>query len=143
MNNLRAALTEGTDFVYTCELIPGRGHLGKSVDHIEQFVSTVKSLPEVKALSITDNAGGNPALLPDVLGIEILNQDIDIIVHFACKDMNRNSIESRAFALQRRGVPSQFLYFPDENHWILKPANSVLWHETVLGWLDKWVKRVN
>ncbi|MHB8095069.1 MAG: dipeptidyl-peptidase 5 [Candidatus Aminicenantales bacterium] len=43
-------------------------------------------------------------------------------------------------ALQRRGIPSRFLYFPDENHWILKPANSVLWHETVLGWLDRWLK---
>jgi dipeptidyl aminopeptidase/acylaminoacyl peptidase len=43
-------------------------------------------------------------------------------------------------ALQRRGIPSKFLYFPDENHWILKPANSVQWHETVLGWLDEWTK---
>ncbi len=41
-------------------------------------------------------------------------------------------------ALQRLGVPSRFLYFPDENHWVLKPANSVLWHETVLDWLGKW-----
>ncbi len=46
-------------------------------------------------------------------------------------------------ALQRKGVPSRFLYFPDENHWVLKPANSILWHDTVLGWLDQWtaVKR--
>ena len=43
-------------------------------------------------------------------------------------------------ALQRRGIPSKFLYFPDENHWVLKPANSILWHETVIGWLDKWLK---
>jgi dipeptidyl aminopeptidase/acylaminoacyl peptidase len=43
-------------------------------------------------------------------------------------------------ALQRRGIPSRFLYFPDENHWVLKPANSVLWHETVLGWLAQWTK---
>ncbi len=43
-------------------------------------------------------------------------------------------------ALQRRGIPSQFLYFPDENHWVLKPANSILWHETVIGWLDRWLK---
>jgi dipeptidyl aminopeptidase/acylaminoacyl peptidase len=43
-------------------------------------------------------------------------------------------------ALQRRNIPSQFLYFPDENHWVLKPANSILWHETVLGWLDRWLK---
>jgi dipeptidyl aminopeptidase/acylaminoacyl peptidase len=43
-------------------------------------------------------------------------------------------------ALQRRGIPSRFLYFPDENHWVLKPANSVLWHETVLAWLAEWTK---
>jgi dipeptidyl aminopeptidase/acylaminoacyl peptidase len=41
-------------------------------------------------------------------------------------------------ALQRRGVPSQFLYFPDENHWVLKPQNSIQWHETVLAWLNRW-----
>jgi dipeptidyl aminopeptidase/acylaminoacyl peptidase len=41
-------------------------------------------------------------------------------------------------ALQRRGIPSRLLYFPDENHWVLKPSNSILWHETVLDWLDRW-----
>ncbi|MBV8910122.1 MAG: S9 family peptidase [Gammaproteobacteria bacterium] len=39
-------------------------------------------------------------------------------------------------ALQRRGIESRLLLFPDENHWVLKPANSVLWYHTVLGWLD-------
>jgi dipeptidyl aminopeptidase/acylaminoacyl peptidase len=43
-------------------------------------------------------------------------------------------------ALQRRGIDSELLVFPDENHWVLKPANSVLWHRTVLGWLDKYIK---
>lgn len=43
--------------------------------------------------------------------------------------------------LQRRGIPSRFLHFPDENHWVLKPANSILWHETVLGWLDQWTAK--
>ncbi len=43
-------------------------------------------------------------------------------------------------ALQRRGVPSKLVYFPDENHWVLQPHNSVFWHETVIGWLDRWVK---
>ncbi|MGD8452366.1 MAG: S9 family peptidase [Phycisphaerae bacterium] len=43
-------------------------------------------------------------------------------------------------ALQRRGVPSRLLYFPNENHWVLKPANSIQWHEEVLAWLDKWLK---
>ena len=41
-------------------------------------------------------------------------------------------------ALQRKGVPSQFLFFPEENHWVLKPQNSVEWYATVLGWMDKW-----
>ncbi|MBD3290456.1 prolyl oligopeptidase family serine peptidase, partial [candidate division KSB1 bacterium] len=36
-------------------------------------------------------------------------------------------------ALQRRGIPSKLLYFPDENHWVLKPHNSLFWHETVIG----------
>ena len=40
-------------------------------------------------------------------------------------------------ALQRRGVPSELLYFPDEGHWVLKPQNSQLWYKTVLAWLDQ------
>ena len=43
-------------------------------------------------------------------------------------------------ALQRKGVPSKLLLFPDEGHWILKPQNSRLWHNTVLAWLDKYLK---
>ncbi len=43
-------------------------------------------------------------------------------------------------ALQRRGIPSLLLHFPDENHWVLKSKNSILWHETVIGWLDRWLK---
>ena len=42
-------------------------------------------------------------------------------------------------ALQRRGIESKFLYFPDENHWVLKPANSVQWHDTVNAWLDQHI----
>lgn len=43
-------------------------------------------------------------------------------------------------ALQRKGIPSKLLIFPDENHWVVKPANSLQWHDTVLGWLDQWLK---
>jgi dipeptidyl aminopeptidase/acylaminoacyl peptidase len=42
-------------------------------------------------------------------------------------------------ALQRKGIESQLLYFPDENHWVLKPQNSVLWHDTVHAWLKKHI----
>ena len=44
-------------------------------------------------------------------------------------------------ALQRQGIESQLLYFPDENHWILRPHNSVQWHETVNAWLQKHAGR--
>ncbi len=43
-------------------------------------------------------------------------------------------------ALQRKGIESKLLYFPDENHWVLKPYNSIQWHDEVLGWLDRWLK---
>jgi dipeptidyl aminopeptidase/acylaminoacyl peptidase len=41
--------------------------------------------------------------------------------------------------LQREGVPSKMLYFPDEGHWVLKPQNSQLWYRTVNDWVDQWV----
>ena len=40
--------------------------------------------------------------------------------------------------LQRRGIPSRLLIFPDENHWILKPHNSIRWHHEVEQWLERW-----
>jgi dipeptidyl aminopeptidase/acylaminoacyl peptidase len=43
-------------------------------------------------------------------------------------------------ALRRRGVPARLLYFPDENHWVLKPQNSIQWHNEVMGWLTRWTK---
>jgi dipeptidyl aminopeptidase/acylaminoacyl peptidase len=43
-------------------------------------------------------------------------------------------------ALQRQGVPSKLIVFPDEGHWVLKPNNSVLWHKQVLGWLDQYLR---
>ena len=43
-------------------------------------------------------------------------------------------------ALQRRGIESQLLYFPDENHWVLKPQNSIQWHNTVKDWLLRWAE---
>ena len=44
-------------------------------------------------------------------------------------------------ALQRKGIESKLLYFPDENHWVLKPQNSILWHDTVNAWLKQHIGR--
>jgi dipeptidyl aminopeptidase/acylaminoacyl peptidase len=43
--------------------------------------------------------------------------------------------------LQRKGIPSKMLYFPDEGHWVNKPANSELWHMTVFEWLESYLKQ--
>ena len=40
--------------------------------------------------------------------------------------------------LQRRGIPSRLLIYPNENHWVLKPANSIQWHHEVEKWLHQW-----
>ena len=37
-------------------------------------------------------------------------------------------------------MPSRLLVFPDENHWVLKPANSARWYREVLGWLERWTR---
>ena len=63
-----------------------------------------------------------------------------LVIHGA---LDFRVVESQGFqtftALQRRGIPSQLLYFPDENHWVLKPQNSLQWHRTVLAWLERWI----
>lgn len=46
-------------------------------------------------------------------------------------------------AAKLRGVPAQLLILPDENHWVLKPQNGILWQRTFFAWLDKWLKPEN
>ncbi len=43
-------------------------------------------------------------------------------------------------ALRRMGVPARLLYYPDENHWVLQPSNSIQWHNEVMGWLTRWTQ---
>lgn len=68
-------------------------------------------------------------------------QTSTLVIHGA-KDYRLADAEGIATftALQRRGIPSQLLYFPDENHWVLQPKNSIMWHETILAWLQRWLK---
>jgi dipeptidyl aminopeptidase/acylaminoacyl peptidase len=43
-------------------------------------------------------------------------------------------------AAKLRGIPAELLIFPDENHWVLQPQNSVLWQRRFFNWLDRWLK---
>ncbi len=44
-------------------------------------------------------------------------------------------------AARMKGIPAELLIFPDENHWVLKPQNGILWQRTFFGWLDRWLKK--
>jgi dipeptidyl aminopeptidase/acylaminoacyl peptidase len=44
-------------------------------------------------------------------------------------------------AAKMRGIPAELLIFPDENHWVLKPQNGILWQRTFFNWLDRWLKK--
>ena len=43
-------------------------------------------------------------------------------------------------AAKLRGIPTRMVVFPDENHWILKPQNALLWQREFFAWLDQWLK---
>ena len=51
-----------------------------------------------------------------------------------------NQAMSAFDAAKMRGVPAELLIFPDENHWVLKPQNGILWQREFRGWLDRWLK---
>ena len=65
------------------------------------------------------------------------------ISEYACEKDYRVPVSEgiQAFqAAQLRGVPSKFLYFEDEGHWVTKPQNSLLWQKEYFAWLDKYLK---
>jgi methylenetetrahydrofolate reductase (NADPH) len=103
-NRFKEALLDRKEFIYTLELVPGRGSRGKTQDDILKIAEGAAQSKLLHAVSITDNPGGHPALSPDVIGLEISRLGIDPIIHFTCKDKNRNQIESILFSLDRIGI---------------------------------------
>ena len=72
----------------------------------------------------------------------VQNWDTPILIIHGQQDFRVPVTEGmQAFqAAQLKGIPSKFLYFPDENHWVLKPQNGILWQREFFGWLDQWLK---
>ena len=68
--------------------------------------------------------------------------DTPILLIHGDRDYRILSSQSMAAfnAARLRGVPAQLLLFPDENHWVLKPQNGILWQRTFFAWLDRWLK---
>lgn len=72
----------------------------------------------------------------------VQNWDTPILVIHGEKDFRvpiNQGIEAFQ-AAKLRGIPTQFLYFPDEGHWVMKPQNSILWSRVFIDWLNKWLK---
>jgi dipeptidyl aminopeptidase/acylaminoacyl peptidase len=72
----------------------------------------------------------------------VKNWDTPILVIHGGKDFRIPYTQGMAAfnTAQMLGIPSKFLFFPDENHWVLKPQNGILWQREFKGWLDKWLK---
>ena len=72
----------------------------------------------------------------------ISNWDTPILVIHGGNDFRIPYTEGmQAFnAAQIQGIPSRFLFFPEETHFVLKPQNSILWHSEFMNWLDRWLK---
>ncbi len=100
----QADLLDPGRFLVTLELVPGRESFGRTLDAIKGIAADAFADGRISAVSITDNPGGNPSLSPDVLGHEVFSVGMDVIIHFACRDLNRAGLESRALQLAMMGM---------------------------------------
>ncbi len=103
-NRFKAALLSPSEFPVTWELVPGRGAKEAAQEKVMTLARQAASAGNIHALTLTDNPGGTPAMSADFMGSEIVHLGIEPLVHFTCKDKNRNAIESQLYALDRAGV---------------------------------------
>lgn len=103
-SRLLRSLADPTEFTLTFELVPGRGGRSRELNRILHLAKEIAAGGHFQALSITENAGGHPALTPEVLGAEIQAMGLEVIIHFSCKDKNRNQMESLLFGWDRQHI---------------------------------------
>jgi len=103
-NRFKEALLNPDTFAVTWELVPGRGAREPAQEKTLILAEQAAGAGKVHAVTLTDNPGGAPAMSANFMGGEILKLGIEPLIHFTCKDRNRNSIESELYALDRAGV---------------------------------------
>jgi methylenetetrahydrofolate reductase (NADPH) len=111
-NRLREAI-ENKEFVVTCEVIPGRGAAEPAQVKEFEEACQIWDTGRVHGISITDNPSGNPAHLAESFGRDFFERGITPLIHFTCKDRNRNQIQSQLYALQRQGLENLLLMSGD------------------------------
>jgi len=115
----RRSLFDPQEFTLTFELVPSRSGRSKAYDRTLELARALAADGRLQAVSITENAGGHPALSPEVLGGEILAMGLDVITHLSCKDKNRNQMESLLYAWDRAGLSNLLVVsgdYPQHGH---------------------------
>ena len=104
MGTLREQLGRPGAFVVAAELVTSRGLLSaESGRALQARARELAANPRIDVLSLTDNPGGNAMLAPDTLGSDLASLGQEVIIHLACKDWNRNALESRGWKLGSEG----------------------------------------
>lgn len=103
-NRFKESLLDKNTLSITWELVPGRGAREKAQEDAIFATEQAAKGGRVHALTITDMPGGNPAITADYLGLEVLKRGIEPLVHFTCKDKNRNQMEGQLYAMDRANV---------------------------------------
>jgi methylenetetrahydrofolate reductase (NADPH) len=100
----RERLERRGTFAVAIELVTSRGVVtAKSSRASVEMAQELALDPRVDVISITDNPGGNAMLAPDTLGTDLVSRGQEVIIHLACKDWNRNALESRGWKLASEG----------------------------------------
>jgi methylenetetrahydrofolate reductase (NADPH) len=116
LSTFHQSLVDPDTFSITWELVPGRGAFERAQETLLRRAEQAAQSGKIHALTITDNAGGNPSISAELLGIEVNNLGIEPLVHFACKDKNRNQIESLLYGLERASVRNLLVLTGDYNY---------------------------
>jgi methylenetetrahydrofolate reductase (NADPH) len=101
---LRELLAEPGRFVVAAELVTSRGPISSEAGaKVLELARELAADQRIDVLSITDNPGGHAMLSPDALGTDMISRGQEVIIHLACKDWNRNALESRGWQLASSG----------------------------------------
>ena len=105
--------------------------MGKLFSHLlVQFRQFYKNLTPVKRLSVIG------ASIAGIVGMAVVALMLTGTNHVPLfTNIAPDQLPQIVDQLQKRGVPSKLVYFPDENHWVLKPQNSLFWYQTVRDWV--------
>ena len=104
MASLRDVLAQPGSFAVAAELVTSRGPItSEGGARVLALARDLAADPRIDVLSITDNPGGHAMLSPDALGTDLISRGQEVIIHLACKDWNRNALESRGWQLNSAG----------------------------------------